>query len=49
MRSIWIFLVATVAGLVSPATYAHELWLHSRLPWHKPRAWSASLSATDPT
>jgi hypothetical protein len=30
MRWKWIFLVATVAGLVSPAARAHDLWLHSR-------------------
>ena len=26
----WTFLVATVAGLASPAARAHELWFHSR-------------------
>ena len=30
MRRMWIFLVATVAGLASPAASAHEMWLHSR-------------------
>jgi formylmethanofuran dehydrogenase subunit E len=30
MRTTCIFLVATVAGLVSPAADAHELWLHAR-------------------
>ena len=30
MRMKWVLLVATVAGLMSPAASAHELWLHSR-------------------